>query len=186
MHEKQTAKSEKCCPNESSFTLDVPGTIGRCAVGERVAEQNSAEGKTPVLSCEGACIRGEIARIAANLVAQEAPYRRACHGELLAVPQSAMHRWVREAGEVVLIDGCFLRCQGRLMDGLVEKSRLRAFDAVSHHKKYSDIFDMDAVPADERRAVARDVADWVLSELRQQSTEEPETGGGEAVSGCCG
>jgi len=123
------------------------------------------EGSIPVFSCEGACIRGEIARRAANLVAKEAPYRRGCHGELFTVPHSAIARWTEAAERVVVIDGCFLRCHGRIMRGIIGEDRLVEFDALSHYKKFTDVFDIDAVPEPECRATARTVADWVLESL---------------------
>lgn len=84
------------------FALEVTTTQQRCAVGEKVGHQNLQEKKIPVISCEGACIRGEIARLAANVVAREEPYRRACHGELLTIPESSMAEWVKEAEKIVL------------------------------------------------------------------------------------
>ena len=39
------------------------------------------------------------------------------------------------------------------METLLGKKRLIQFDALSHYKKYSDIFDMDDVPAPERNEV---------------------------------
>ena len=63
------------------FSIAITGTTDRCPIGEEVGNQNLAEGKIPVISCEGPCIRGEIARLAANLVAKEGPYRRCCHGK---------------------------------------------------------------------------------------------------------
>lgn len=55
------------------FSIKVSEVTGFCPAGEIYAKQNIAERKIPVLSCEGPCIRGEIARIAANIVAEEAP-----------------------------------------------------------------------------------------------------------------
>jgi len=147
--------------HDRTFTLAVQPTRSRCPVGEATGVAAEQAGQTPVYSCEGACIRGEIARRAANLVAREGPYRRGCHGELFTVPGSAIARWTRGAEKVVLIDGCFLRCHGRIMEDLLGAERLVQFDALSHYKKYTDIFDID----DEIDAVARRVADWVLGEL---------------------
>lgn len=145
------------------LTLDVTKTQAVCPIGETVGRQNLDTGKIPVLSCEGGCIRGEIARLAANIVAKEAPYRRGCHGELLTVPDSAISNWINEAEKVVLIDGCFLRCHGRILENLIGKDRLVQFDALSHYKKYTDRFDIDSVPEEERKETARLVADTVLS-----------------------
>ena len=156
------------------FTIDVTATTGTCPIGEKVAAENRAGSKIPVLSCEGGCIRGEIARLAANMVAKEEPYRRGCHGELLTVLHSGMTAWVKESSKVVLIDGCFLRCHGRILENIVGEANLVQFDALSHYKKYTDRFDIDSVPEKERKAVARDVADWVLGSLRTGNTAAQE------------
>jgi len=52
--------------NVTNHTLEITPTKGRCPAGEAHGKQCLAEGKIPVFSCEGACIRGEIARQAAN------------------------------------------------------------------------------------------------------------------------
>ena len=44
-----------------AFSLNVDGVKGVCPAGEKYAQENIAEEKIPVLSCEGPCIRGEIA-----------------------------------------------------------------------------------------------------------------------------
>jgi uncharacterized metal-binding protein len=154
---------------ETLFNLEVTSTERKCPIGEKTGSQNLEKGKIPVLSCEGACIRGEIARLAAHLVAKEEPFRRGCHGELFGVPESAMAEWVKKAGKVVLIDGCFLRCHGRILENLIEKDKLMQFDALSHYKKYTDRFDIDSVPEDERKTVASEVANWVLNKLNNNS-----------------
>ena len=156
--------------SDNIFSIKVKDTKNRCPIGETVGERNIAENKIPVLSCEGACIRGEIARLAANMVAKEQPFARVCHGELLSVPDSAMARWVDLSKKVVLIDGCFIRCHGRILEDLVGKEKLVQFDALSHYKKYTDKFDVDSVPESERKQVARDVADWVLVNLKEGVT----------------
>ena len=156
--------------SKTSFTLEVEGTSGKCPVGELMGARNEAEGKIPVLSCEGGCIRGEIARLAANMVAKEEAYARGCHGELLTVPDSAIAKWSRGAEKVVVIDGCFLRCHGRLLANIVGKDRLVQFDALSIYKKYTDLFDIDDVPEEERKQVAREVADKVLALLKESGS----------------
>jgi hypothetical protein len=149
------------------FSVEITGTDSNCPAGEKAGSKYLREGRIPVLSCEGACIRGEIARLAANLVAKEEPYGRGCHGELLTVPGSAMAQWMTEANKIVLIDGCFLHCHGRVLENLVGKQKLAQFDALSYYRKYTEHFDIDAVPEAERRETARLVADAVLAELRK-------------------
>jgi hypothetical protein len=152
----------------NSFSVHISKTDKTCPVGEKVGSRNLGEGKIPVLSCEGGCIRGEIARLAAHLVAKEEPYRRGCHGELFTVPSSAIAQWIKKSGKIVLIDGCFLRCHGRVLENLVGKDTLVQFDALSFYRKYTDRFDIDSVPEEERKETARLVADMVLAELAKE------------------
>lgn len=148
------------------FSLDVQGVDGFCPVGETYAKQQQADKKIPVLSCEGPCVRGEIARLAANLVAKEVPaLARACHGEAFFVPHSAMASWVKGAEKAVIIDGCFLQCHGRALKGLIGEKRVVEIDALPLHKKYGGVFSMDDVPEQELRAVARHVADQIIATL---------------------
>lgn len=152
------------------YSLDVAGVKGACPAGEDYAKQRIAEGKVPVLSCEGPCIRGEIARLAANFVAQDVPsLARACHAETFFVPHSSMAKWVKGADKTVMIDGCFLKCHGRVLRKLVPESRVVQVDAHPYYRKYSDIFSMDDVPEDERKAVARQVADKIIPMLKEEA-----------------
>ena len=122
-----------------------------------------ADKKIPVFSCEGPCIRGDIARRAANLVAHEVPsFARACHGETFFVPQSSMARWVRTADKSIMIDGCFLKCHGRVLSNLVEPEKVLHIDANLIHHQYSEVFSSADVPEAERQATARQVADRII------------------------
>ena len=152
------------------FSLDVQAVKGLCPVGETYAKEQIAARTTPVLTCEGPCIRGEIARLAGNLVAKEVPsLARACHGETFFVPHSAMASWVQGADKVVMIDGCFLKCHGRVLRNLVAAEKIVQIDALPLYKKYTDLFDMDDVPEEERKAVARQVADKIIVSLKNAS-----------------
>lgn len=153
--------------SDNVINLKVSKTGRSCPIGEKIGRQNLIEENIPVFSCEGPCIRGEIARVAANLVAKEKPYRRGCHGELFSVPNSAMAEWVKKSSKVVLIDGCFLRCHGRILENIIGEENLVQFDALSMYNKYTDLFDIDSVPETERNEVARYVADTVLAKLRE-------------------
>lgn len=153
----------------SDFSVAVQGVKGLCPAGEAYARRSIAEGKIPVLSCEGPCIRGEIARLAANLVAKEVPsFARACHAETFFVPHSAMARWVKSAEQIVMIDGCFLKCHGRVLKTLVPEDKVVHIDALPLYQKYTDIFSMEDVPEEERKAVARQVADRIIASLDER------------------
>ena len=156
------------------FSVDVQGVKGFCPAGERYAKEQIAKKSIPVLSCEGPCIRGEIARLAANLVAQEVRgLARSCHAEAFFVPHSTMAQWVKTAEKLVMIDGCFLKCHGRVLKKLVGEKKVIHFDALPFYKKYTDVFLMEDVPEEDRKAAARQVADKIIAQLKPQAALEP-------------
>lgn len=152
----------------ADFSIKVSGVRGHCPAGETWAKQNIAENKTPVLSCEGPCIRGEIARLAANIVAVEAPYARCCYAETFLVPHSSMTAWLKGAEKVVMIDGCFLKCLGRILENVIDKEKIIHINTDPLFKGYSDIFLYTDVPEKTRNELARKVADKILEKLGQE------------------
>ncbi len=62
---KSNETEDTMAKSSPDFSLKVDGVKGVCPAGEKYANRNIAEGRTSVFSCEGACIRGEIARLAA-------------------------------------------------------------------------------------------------------------------------
>ncbi len=144
------------------FSLKVDGVKGHCPAGEKYATENIEKHKIPVLSCEGPCIRGEIARLAANITAKESRYARSCFAETFVVPHSLMARWVKESDKIVMIDGCFLKCMGRILNNFVNIENIIHIDALPLYKKYGDVFLYDDVPETERNEVAQQVAEKTL------------------------
>jgi uncharacterized metal-binding protein len=158
------------CSSERSdgkMELVVSRTKGRCAIGEEAGDRRMRDGAIPVLSCEGACIRGEIARLAANYLSKERGFARGCHGKLLTVPDSKIAKWIGSAPKVICIEGCFLKCQSRILENILEPSRLLIFDAQSHHKRYDEVFDIEDVPEAERKEVGQTIAQWVSAAYKE-------------------
>lgn len=153
----------------AGFSLDVQGVKGLCPTGDAYANRQMAAGTLPVLTCEGPCIRGEIARLAGNLIAREVPsLARACHGETFSVPHSTMATWVRSADRTIMIDGCFLKCHGRVLNALIGEDKVVHIDALPLYNRYTDVFSMDDVPEEERKTAARQVADAIIVRLKRE------------------
>lgn len=49
-----------------------------------------------------------------------------------------MAAWVRGADKSVMIDGCFLKCHGRVLNNLVGVENVMHVDALSFYRKYTD------------------------------------------------
>ena len=76
-----------------------------------------------------------------------------------------MGTWVKGAEKSIMIDGCFLKCHGRVLKKLIGEEKVIHIDALPLYKKYTDIFLMDDVPEQERKEVARQVADKIIAKL---------------------
>ena len=146
--------------------------------GESVSRRRSADRSSFIAKVLGRCSAHgtthtsdrDIARLAANYITQKLPsLARACHAETFLVPHSTMARWVKGAEKTLMIDGCFLKCHGRVLKKLVGEEKVIHIDALPLYKKYTDIFLMDDVPEEERKAVALDVAKKILAKLQQES-----------------
>jgi hypothetical protein len=147
------------------FTVLVDDINGVCPAGEAWAEKQVLQKKIPVMACESACIRGDIARRVANLLGKEELFGRACYAEALFVPHSSMACWLKEADKVVMVNGCFMKCMGRILNNFVDREKILHFDALQHYEKYCDVFYMEDVSAVERISTTRDVANQILPTL---------------------
>lgn len=156
-----------------------------CPEGARYVEKMLAgPPRTAIIACEGGCIKGEVARVAANIVAYQLERDaavRICLGDAVT-GDSGFVELVRRAPSVVAIEGCFLHCGSQIMKTrlpdcepvIVEANRLYSFD----RDKYFEIFDM---PRTEIEQYAATVAKYV------QQTEFQGEKADESVlaPGCC-
>ncbi len=160
--------------SKQNFSIEVEGMKAVCPLGEVIGNKMIANGRIPVISCEGGCFRGEIARVASHMVAKEEPYSRGCHGEMFTAPRSAMAEWAQKANKIVVIDGCFMHCHGRIMKNIVGHENMIQFDALPMYNKdnkYSDTMLVDEIPETERKNLARQVADKVLANLKNYNPD---------------
>jgi len=91
---------------------------------------------------------------------------------MFTAPRSAMAEWARKANKVVVIDGCFMHCHGRIMKNIVGSQNMIQFDALPMYNKdnkYSNTMLVDEVPEAEREGLARQVADRILASLRDST-----------------
>lgn len=120
--------------------------------------------KKAVIACEGACVKGEVARVAANLLA----YRlerdaavRICLGDA-ATADSGMSRLVQRAPEVIAIEGCPLRCGTEILRRRMPDLQPTAFDASALYAyDRNACFEIMDMPREQIEAHASAVADHV-------------------------
>ncbi|MDD1724027.1 MAG: putative zinc-binding protein [Methanospirillum sp.] len=103
-------------------TIRIRKIEGTCGLCEEYSEKNSTvPPKIAILSCEGACARGEVSRRAANLVAHSLAKEetvRICLGGAFT-KNTGQRSLVRRAEKCLAIEGCFVSCATRMMQGVL-------------------------------------------------------------------
>ncbi|MEN6412815.1 MAG: putative zinc-binding protein [Veillonellales bacterium] len=156
-----------------------------CPEGARYVEKILAgPPRKAILACEGGCIKGEVARVAANILAYQLERDsavRICLGDAVT-GDSGFVELVKQAPETIIIEGCFLHCGTQIM-----KTRIPDFDPVVveairlysfNREKYFEIFD---IPRSELEQYAKRVADYV-QQTKFQGAQIDES---QLDVGCC-
>lgn len=74
---------------------------------------------------------------------------------------------------------------------IICKDKLAVFDSLCIHRKYANLMNVDDVPEEEKKQTAREVADTILSNLKEGISFSPselpgsECSSPQGGSGCC-
>ena len=120
---------KSCCSNsdiatDKSFeTVKIEKTKNVCPMCEDfAAEQIKEQVPYAIISCEGACLRGEVSRQAANLISfsiMPDKASRICLGGAFT-KDSGQRNLVRNAKRVIALEGCYIECASRMMKGVID------------------------------------------------------------------
>lgn len=93
-----------------------------CGLCEKFSSEKASQSDLiAVMSCEGACLRGEVSRRVANkLCFEEFPEitARVCLGGAFT-KDTGQRNMVRSANRVIALEGCFIECASRMMKGVI-------------------------------------------------------------------
>lgn len=148
--------------------IHVEKTRNVCPMCEDYATRQASK-PIAVLCCEGACLRGEVARQAANLLCHSlAPDQtvRICLGGAFT-KDTGQRSLVRNARRVIALEGCFLNCSSRMMRGAVGELEPEIIIADRLYDFDRRLFGIDEMPPAEIEAHARTVAERVAERLRE-------------------
>jgi uncharacterized metal-binding protein len=140
--------------------------MNSCRLCEDFAERQR-EKPVAVICCEGACLRGEVARQAANILCHSlAPDKtvRICLGAAFT-KDTGQRNLVRNAGRVIALEGCHVNCASRMMRGAIQGL---AAEIVAVDRMYDfdrKLFGTDEMPPEEIQAHARTVAQQIVATL---------------------
>ena len=178
-------------------TIKIEKVEKSCPACEDYSDENSTNPpKIAVMACEGACAKGEVARLAANIVAHKLAQEntvRICLGGAFT-KDTGQRNLVRRANKTIAIEGCFISCSSRMMKGVLPGLRPEIVQADTLYEKPLP-FGIDEVSEEELRKYAQIVAQTVVMEhinntaqagemeSRKESTCTPAKN---IKSGCCG
>jgi uncharacterized OsmC-like protein/uncharacterized metal-binding protein len=171
-------------------TIKIKKVTGKCPACEDYAEKNSTTPpKIAVMACEGACARGEVARRAANLVAHRLAADstvRICLGGAFT-KDTGQRNLVRRAEKVIAIEGCFINCSSRMMEGVLPELTPEIVRADLIYNL--DLpFGIDEVPDEMFTIYAHQVAERVVTDYLNgapaPSCQPPACATGPAPVGC--
>jgi uncharacterized metal-binding protein len=177
MHEPGEEPMNKTCGAEGKAgevaepgyeIVHVEKTRNVCPMCEDYAKRQAPK-PVAVMCCEGACLRGEVARQAANILCHSlAPDQtvRICLGGAFT-KDTGQRALVRNAAQVIALEGCFLNCASRMMRGVISDLEPEIIVADRLYDFDRRLFGVDEMPRAEMEAHARTVAEKVAERLRE-------------------
>lgn len=147
-------------------TVRIQKTQNICPMCEDYAQQQATK-PVVVMSCEGACLRGEIARQAANILCHKLAREktvRLCLGGAFT-KDTGQRGLARNGARVVAVEGCFLECSSRMMKGAIPGLSPEVIIADRLYEFDRSLFGIDEMPEDEIKAHGVEVAAKIAETL---------------------
>jgi len=159
-------------------TVNILKPAGACQLCEDFAGRQSAK-PVAVMCCEGSCLRGEIARQASNILCHSllpGQTVRVCLGGAFT-KDTGQRNLVRRAPKVIAMEGCFLKCATRMMQGVLEGLEPEVVITDTLVEFDRNLFSADEMPEVEIMGHALNVAEQIAARLNgyapAQAAKEP-------------
>jgi uncharacterized metal-binding protein len=169
----EVMKRTGCCgsgpetaKNDDYEVVRIEKAKNNCPLCDDYAERQKAK-PVAVMCCEGACLRGEVARQAANILCHSlAPEKtvRICLGGAFT-KDTGQRNLVRTAPRVIALEGCFVNCASRMMSGVIPGLEPEVVIADRLYEFDRKLFGVEEMPPEEIRAHALTVAQKIAADL---------------------
>ncbi len=156
---------------------------GVCQLCEEYSVRESVK-PVAIMCCEGSCLRGEIARQASNILCHTLlrdKTVRVCLGGAFT-KDTGQRGLVRNAPLVIAMEGCFLKCATRMMQGVLEGLEPEVVITDTLIEFDRDLFSVDEMPAEEIRRLALEVAEQMAARLGDHAPAKTAAGACRACS----
>jgi len=145
-------------------TIRIEKTKNVCPMCEDYSKKHTSK-PVAVMSCEGACLRGEISRQTANLICHSLAKEktvRICLGGAFT-KDTGQRSLVRNAPKVLALEGCFINCALRMMQGVLPELKPEVVSVDRLYEFDTKLFGIDEMSQEEIMKHARTAADKILS-----------------------
>lgn len=162
-----TSVPENPAVREKEFeTVYIRKPVGVCQLCEDYSARESVK-PVAIMCCEGSCLRGEIARRASNILCHSLlrdKTVRVCLGGAFT-KDTGQRNLVRNASQVIAMEGCFLKCATRMMQGVLEGLEPEVVITDSLIDFDRNLFSVDEMSEVEIMRLALDVAEQMAARL---------------------
>lgn len=170
-----------CCSgstieSEQDFeVVKIKKTKNECTLCEEAANERIKE-KVPfaIISCEGACLRGEVSRQAANLICfSKMPDKtsRICLGGAFT-KNTGQRNLVRNAEKVYALEGCYIKCASRMMKGVIEELNPEIIIVDGLYDFDKKLFRINEVTEQQIVEYAQVAADKIVEKINLKANKE--------------
>lgn len=152
--------------SDSHETIHVAKTKATCGLCEEFSAREASK-PIVVMACEGACLRGELARLTANHLCDDlAPERtaRLCLGGAFT-KDAGQRNLARKAQRVIAIEGCPIACATRMMQAVVPGMRPEVFMIPKLTSFDSALFSIKEMPEEARKVQAVRAANAIAKSM---------------------
>ena len=166
MQEGSCGSASNAEANDRHEVVRIEKTKNSCRLCEDYAERQTSK-PVAVMSCEGACLRGEVARQAANILCHSlAPEKtaRICLGSAFT-KDTGQRALVRNAPRVIALEGCFINCSSRMMSGAIDGLTPEVIVADRLYDFDRRMFGIEEMPPEQIQAHAHAVAQKIADLL---------------------
>lgn len=170
MHNKKSCGSGAKTGANKYETVRIEKTNISCSLCEDYSRRHKDK-PVAVMSCEGACLRGEVARQAANILCHSlAPEKtvRICLGGAFTKDAGA-RVLVRNAERLIALEGCPTKCASRMMKGVIADLKPEVISADKLYEFDRSMFGIEELPPEQITAHARTVAKKTAKTLQNRT-----------------
>lgn len=169
---------ENCC-SDSAVASDkgyevvkIEKTNSTCSLCENFAKGRLKKNiPYAILSCEGACLRGEVSRqVANNICFSEIPEKtsRICLGGAFT-KNTGQRKLVKNAQRVIALEGCPIKCASRMMLGVIDNLDPEIILVNKYYDFDTGLFGINEVSEKEIKQYAKQATEKIIDKI---STKE--------------